>query len=343
MVLKIENFVKIVLHDTNCRDNHSIISDNQMFVGNSCVNGTCSPYDITLKRGIYSFECFGASGNDGNPSTTFSRGGITFGMIRIFETKRMFVYIGEKGEKNGPPTFNGGGKGNIYSFSGGGATDVRLSPGDWNNSESLESRIMVASGGGGFTKFGTNNHDGNNLSINSNGGGLIGNMGPRYIRNNPKLVITHAIGGSQDKGGLGGYDNATDYNYQNNKEINGSFGIGGSAFYGSGGGGGGYFGGGAGKTNANQVGAGAGGSSYISGYKGCHSVIKGSENFDTKPSEIHYSGISFFNSRMSNDDSSEYNNGHGKMIITVLSALSKRSKKSNMISFLLHFIFFFSD
>ena len=327
MVLKIENFIKIVFHGTNGRDNHSIIGDNQVFFGNSCVDSMCSPYDITLKRGIYSFECFGASGNDGNPSTMFSRGGVTFGMIKIPETKRMFLYIGEKGVKKGPQTFNGGGKGNIYSYSGGGATDVRLNSGVWNNSESLKSRIMVASGGGGFSEYSLNNQDANNPSINSNGGGLIGNMGPRYIKNDVELIITHSSGGNQEKGGLGGYGEELLPDYQNNKEINGSFGIGGSAYYGSGGGGGGYFGGGAGKTYSYQVGAGAGGSSYISGYKGCHSVIKQSENFETKASAIHYSGIRFFNARMSNGDSSNSNNGHGKVIITILSTLSRKKSR----------------
>ena len=56
----------------------------------------------------------------------------------------------------------------LFAGGGGGATDVRLTPGEWNNFDSLKSRIMVAAGGGG-----------NNVSINSttpvfkatNGGG----------------------------------------------------------------------------------------------------------------------------------------------------------------------------
>lgn len=326
MTLKIEKYVKIVLHDSEGRDNHSIISDNQMFIGNSCYNNKCSPYDIKLRRGIYSFECFGASGNDGNPSTTFSRGGITYGMIRILETMHLYLYIGEKGVKRGPTTFNGGGKGNCYSYAGGGATDVRLNPGEWNNSEGLKSRIMVASGGGGFADY-IANQDSSDNSINSVGGGLIGNKGPKYLENGYTIEITNSIGGSQDKGGMGGYGPETTNNFQNNIERNGSFGIGGSAFYGSGGGGGGYFGGGAGKTNAGQVGAGAGGSSYISGHKGCHSVLKHSPTFETTTSEIHYSGMHFFNTRMSNGDPSTSHNGHGKIIITILDSLPAKTCK----------------
>ena len=51
-------------------------------------------------------------------------------------------------------TFNGGGKtlqytgGSTYYGSGGGATDVRLVSGDWDNISSLISRIMVAAGSG---------------------------------------------------------------------------------------------------------------------------------------------------------------------------------------------------
>ena len=319
MKLKIENFVKISLYGSEGKENHSFISENQLFVGSSCVNNKCSPYKISLKRGIYSFECFGASGNNGNPSTERGRGGITYGMINIPERRRLFLYIGQKGTKEGPATFNGGGCGNCYSYSGGGATDVRLSPGEWNNSESLKSRIMVAAGGGGLTEYPGNNIDASSSAMNSNGGGLIGRKGQRYILSGITLVITNANGGNQEAGGIGGYGPSSESsgNFINNKELNGSFGIGGSAYYGSGGGGGGYFGGGAGKTNYAQVGAGAGGSSYISGHDGCRSVIKNSPSFETSSSDIHYSNIHFFNTRMSDGEPDESNNGEGKIIITI--------------------------
>lgn len=70
--------------------------------------------------------------------------------------------------------YNGGGYGvqrnnnNSYvhnSGSGGGATDVRLVGGAWNNFDSLKSRIMVAAGGGGGS-----GHEG--LSTGGYAGGL---------------------------------------------------------------------------------------------------------------------------------------------------------------------------
>ena len=66
--------------------------------------------------------------------------------------------------------YNGGGLGtwdqedDEAAGAGGGATDIRLVANDWDNFESLKSRIMVAAGGGGAT----------NLTAGGAGGGLEG-------------------------------------------------------------------------------------------------------------------------------------------------------------------------
>ena len=60
--------------------------------------------------------------------------------------------VGEKGKNKREVSFNGGGYGGYgspYGYSGGGASDIRLIDGDWDNLESLKSRVMVAGGGGG--------------------------------------------------------------------------------------------------------------------------------------------------------------------------------------------------
>ena len=102
--------------------------------------------------------------------------------------------------------------------------------------------------------------------------------------------------------------------------MNGSFGIGANPFdahYGSGGGGG-YYGGGAGNIVNNCVGTGSGGSSFISGYKGCDAI---SQNYTLdnpvhtgKP--YHYSGFVFVNPIMKDGNTVQYS-GNGQARITV--------------------------
>ncbi len=68
----------------------------------------------------------------------------------------MYIYVGEcyNGAKE-TMCYNGGGSGGYSTVgietgtNGGGATDIRLLNGNWNDFESLKSRIMVAGGGGG--------------------------------------------------------------------------------------------------------------------------------------------------------------------------------------------------
>ena len=74
------------------------------------------------------------------------------------EGEKLYVYVGGHGAdavvgKDAKGGYNGGGLGtwdhsdDEAAGAGGGATDVRLISGEWNNFESLKSRIMVAAGG----------------------------------------------------------------------------------------------------------------------------------------------------------------------------------------------------
>ena len=85
-------------------------------------------------------------------------------------------------------SFNGGGSGSntcneFKNYLGGGATDVRLKNGDWDNLDGLKSRIMVAAGGGGGL-YNRNSYTGNEPG---DGGGLIGY--DAFFSTNNQLVI----------------------------------------------------------------------------------------------------------------------------------------------------------
>ncbi|HGM3627449.1 TPA: glycine rich domain-containing protein [Clostridioides difficile] len=206
-----------------------------------------SPQSVILKPGKYKFECWGSSGGINNSSWyTDAKGGYSKGEITLKKQTTLYVYVGESGfassstANNTKSGFNGGGKGYLnqqvmgtyYSMYGGGATDIRLVGGAWDNEQGLLSRIIVAGGGGGSYHPYTGGA----------GGGLEGGTG--YSSND-----RYRPGGTQYQGGIG----------RVNTE-NGSFGKGCSVKDSTGeGGGGGWFGG----AGMNGVGAGGGGSSYV--------------------------------------------------------------------------------
>jgi len=245
--------------------------------------------------GTYQIELWGAAGGTYEGIEQFSKGGYTKGNITLTKGQKLYVYVGEKGTIiSRSTTFNGGGSGGLggtYGASGGGATDIRLVSGDWDNIDSLKSRIMVAGGGGGsaietYTSAGGGSY----------AGGLQGYSGGYYSGH--AYNNQDGKGGSQTSGGLKGNNiyggTGTPYS--------GSFGIGGnndsvSAGIGAGGGGGGYYGGGAGgatKSGGSGQGGG-GGSSFISGHIGCN-AIDNDGNPSGQPN--HYSGIIFKNTLM---------------------------------------------
>ena len=230
-------------------------------------------------------------------------------------------------------TFNGGGSGSHSTSgqdingNGGGATDIRLVSGDWNNESSLASRIMVAGGGGGAFdgRAGTNYY-----ANGGNAGGLTAPNG-NYIQwgsTGPSV----STGATQTQGGKGAANNEKD----------GIFGSGGYGNYTGtwiyySGGGGGYYGGGSGGALSSVVMTASGGSSYISGHLGCV-AIQAQDNITPKNGctdgteditcSYHYSNKIFTNTIMKagNEEMPTFNgsgsmtgnSGNGFVKITVL-------------------------
>ncbi len=223
----------------------------------------------------YKVELWGARGGNGYSTylqtgrTYGGNGGYVSGILRVTTNSTLYLYLGYAGTDtvtsqavsdywtNGG--YNGGGRSvsrnnsNVYvhnSGSGGGATDIRTTSGNWNNANSLRSRIAVAAGGGGGS-----GHEGK--SVGGAAGGVSGGTGNNYNTSNWTVVY----GGTQVSGG----------SYSGNGGGNiGSFGTGADGYYSncaSAGGGGGWYGG-----TSGQWGSGAGGSSYISGHTGCVAV-----------------------------------------------------------------------
>ena len=193
---------------------------------------------IVPEDGWYKIGLWGACGVFSNKNY-IPRGAYTSGVIKMKAGKILYFYVGKQGDEA-----TGAGKGKGTGKNGGGATEVRLAKGGWKDNASLESRIMVAAGGGGYAA------DGN---VDGYGGSVVGN-------NSRKVDSTTGISQVVSYGGL---------------QTGGSFGVGGKATVANtGGGGGGYYGGSAGISAG---GSGAGGSSYISGYAGVYTKGKTNE------------------------------------------------------------------
>ncbi|WP_131068687.1 glycine rich domain-containing protein [Clostridioides difficile] len=149
-------------------------------------NAVDSAQEIILKPGKYKFECWGARGGAlGTPFESgfyYGYGGYCSGEITLKKETTLYLYVGIDGRKG--YNFNGAGYGN--GASGGGATDIRLIGGTWDNEQGLLSRIIVAGGGGGtYDK----QHGGD-------GGGLKGTLGT-------SSTGAAAHGGTQFEGGRG--------------------------------------------------------------------------------------------------------------------------------------------
>ena len=116
------------------------VTDN----GNDIVQEYVVPYD---QAGWYKIELWGAAGAS-KGSYAGGNGAYTSGIIYLDANTHLYFYVGTKGEGNTGGK-NNGGAGNATVAAGGGATDVRLESGPYNNDRSLKTRIMVAAGGGG--------------------------------------------------------------------------------------------------------------------------------------------------------------------------------------------------
>ena len=101
------------------------------------------------KAGWYKIELWGGAAKnvDATVESENGRGAYTSGIIYLAENTHLYFQIGSIGGTAGT-------KNNTTSSYGGGATDVRLVGGNWNSTEGLNSRIMVAAGGSYSTTTG---------------------------------------------------------------------------------------------------------------------------------------------------------------------------------------------
>ena len=234
--------------------------------------------------GIYTVETWGASGGISNSYPTNDvgqgKGAYTKGNINLISKTNIYIYVGKKGISTSynyltrEYDFNGGGYPDVRPFdtygdnlsSGGGATDIRIINGKWNDFNSLKSRIMVAAGGAGGS------YDGSEPGA---GGGLVGYNGIKAT-SDWWFKYDAGYGANQTKPGQLSFDNYL---------IIGGFGYGGtSSGGGSGGGAGGsgWYGGSGGFVQS-----GGGGSSFISGHNGCVAIKESStENNIIQRSDI---------------------------------------------------------
>ncbi len=238
--------------------------------------------------GEYKIELWGAQGESLRDYKSY--GAYVSGEINFKKFQKLYLYVGGKPLNYQDGGYNGGGssftKGSVYHGSpGGGATDIRLENGDWNDFISLKSRIMVAAGSSGS-------------QVDMHGTGYAGGLTGGFGYNNLYSQY-HSTGGSQTSAG-----NAAP-SYSGYIPTSGGFGFGGngskaSSDGGGGGGGSGYYGGGGG-TGANTGGwGGGGGSSFISGHNGCDAISESSTetNIIHTGEPFHYSGLKFKNTVM---------------------------------------------
>lgn len=292
--------------------------------GKDIQNDTYEEWEVPVS-GYYKIEAWGGSG--GAYSTyTSGKGAYTSGIISLEKGEILYIYTGKSGTKAANSSIItlgsfGGGGAYYNSGTGGGSTDIRCFVSNnrciknnanlaWDDNTGLNSRIMVAAGGGGTGVFSA-------TLIGGDAGALIGFDGANL--NSSYLGGGH--GGSQKSGGTYGVGNALG--------TVGTFGIGGTGGYqssysqGSGAGGSGYYGGGGGSA---RNGGGAGGSSYISGYAGVNSISLGSTSNPRSHTDStrHYTNKFFLNGQMIAGN----NIGNGKAKITYMGLNPIRTKET---------------
>lgn len=190
---------------------------------------------VTLPKGTYKLECWGAQGGYRSGSSYGGHGGYSVGTITLKKATTLYVYVGGSGNTGGTSGgFNGGGKRSTYN-GGGGASDIRI------GQDSLYARVIVAGGGGSC---------GGSSKAGGYGGGETGKTATSGYGSG-------GGGGTQTAGGSGGSNNS------------GTFGAGGEGLYrksGYGGaGGGGWYGGGGTypDSSGDDDKGGGGGSGYV--------------------------------------------------------------------------------
>ena len=270
----------------------------------------------------YKIECWGAQGGSGisNKGCIGAKGGYTSGKLNLSKQVSLYIYVGQHPIYNYrdslgqvfPKGYNGGGAGSSqiynkqvkkfaqYGGSGGGATDIRLMSSNWDDFNSLKSRIMVAAGGAGGT-YRSMYHTIVEAGAGA-GGGLDGFDGADCDGSAGATELYKGTGGTQTyAGNCQSIDSIGGITVKESKLYQGGFGFGGNSSIedqcGGTGGGGGYYGGGA--SDRGHV-NGGGGSFFISGYLGCDAITESSieDNIVHTGQPNHYSGKVFTNSIM---------------------------------------------
>lgn len=116
---------------------------------------------ITLPKGKYKLEVWGAQGGSFNTTYVGGKGGYSYGTLTLEDDETiLYCYAGQNNNtygssagKTSGTAFNGGGYGTTvyysgtytYACAGGGASDIRI------GSTSLYARVLVAGGGSGST------------------------------------------------------------------------------------------------------------------------------------------------------------------------------------------------
>lgn len=201
---------------------------------------------ITLPKGQYQLECWGAQGGTYS-SYKGGPGGYSIGNIILTKKETLFFYTGGAGTTSTAAGFNGGGTGIRNGKGGGGASDIRV------GQDSLYARVIVAGGGGGA---GVRSTSANPAGC---GGGLYGGDGCHNNTTGSYTTGSNRCGGSasQTAGGKPWLTQSTG---------TGTFGQGGNASgYSCGGGGGGWYGGGGAYDSDSDFNGcwGGGGSGYV--------------------------------------------------------------------------------
>ena len=159
---------------------------------------------IVPADGYYKIEAWGAQGWPEVTDLNTGLGGYTSGYIYLTKGENLYVYVGQ-GNGNGQniAAFNNGTP-NYGGYSGGGATDIRLVGGTWTDATSINSRIMVA-GGGGAGGYGKGGAGGGLFGNNASGtkGGTQTSSGASQTTNYPDSSFGIANGGCT--GGNGYY------------------------------------------------------------------------------------------------------------------------------------------
>ena len=228
------------------------------------------PAKISLPRGQYKLEVWGAKGGDSTGNGYSNRGNVSVvkgglggysrGILSLAKNETVYVYVGEEGHpsnssdglttQGGFPDGGGTKTGHCSSYTtvpgtGGGSTSIRI------GSDTVYARVIVAGGGGGAS--GTYNF--------INPGGFGGGLSGGNCTYNNQLKDQGAGTQTGSTRGLGGGDDR--HGDPGSFKLGGANGKYSQGCDSGGGGGGGWYGGGSGGFgNPNCVSSGGGGSGW---------------------------------------------------------------------------------